>query len=1147
MELREKAVIELEIEDSQSSGRTAEIKEDLKDINKALRDLKESGEVGSEAWKDLKTQQRELNSELKDLKHNIDINDASLDDLNDALRYWQKEAKAAKVDSEEWIEASKKAGEIKSRINDVTEEMRELGGLVDKQASEGGIWSNWKAQALAVFTGAGLLELAKSAGQAFLDFGMDIFETTAKFEKYDAVLTNALGSQEAATAAMDKIKTLAASTPFSVDELTESYVKYVNRGLQPSMAEMTKLGDIAASQGKSFDQLTEAVLDAGTGEFERLKEFGIQASKNGDEVSLAFKGVQKTVENTPEAIQGALIAFGELEGVQGGMAAISQTLEGRVSNLGDSFDALMLILGDVLYPVFSSVLSLMSGGIAIFSDLLSGNISLSESSTFLGGVFDALGTIMKTLWTIVSNVVEIGVELFGTIAKIIDNAIGLSGQGNILTGVLNLVSGALRVVGSVAIAALTGVQALADGLLILQNKGKEVANFFGADFKIDPKATFDNLKNNAETNFKRIQDLWAETNDKGVKSTEAAVSHTTQTHQKGQETQTATEKKEAEKRQKEAEKLAKDKEKAESDLQKKLEDMQVKAIADDTQRKIAAENLNYNRELANINKSIASEDTKQKTIEQLKKTHQANLDKIDADAQKKADKDRDDTLKKEAAARKKTEDEEKKARETKRKLDQDLLDKGFQAEISRANLDLALAKKNSAEMWAAKKAILDIEAKHKSDKLKAEAEAEKARIAESIADNIQKAAAIQNIDSALANKLKTIETQLATDKKKIDADQLAERKKKTDEFYGALNSAMSGDMNAFINFIRQKAAADGKYLSERNQAFVQHTQQIGALMTTAVNQLIELSKSYTEKQINNLTKEKNENFKKLDDEYKKGVITKEQLDAEKTKLQEKFDADGLELKKKEFERSKKLQIASALIAGSMAILSALATPPFPLGLAMAVVAGVKTAFDIKKIKSQQFEARDGYVSNAGILEGGRHGSSYGQGGIAMYDRLSGREVGEAEGGEAFMILSRETTKNNLGLIRRLMDSSLNRNGAPILANGGIVPIASATNWLGEMWRNGALKMWENGTIEGVDMNQSSSPEATAAIAENKKISEQMEKNTKATAENTEKIIEYVNILIGVSRKILEKPSGISLHDLHNAMNSAVAASKRSNM
>lgn len=170
-------------------------------------------------------------------------------------------------------------------------------------------------------------------------------EMAAKFERYEAVLTNTLGTQKAASGAMKTIQLFAAKTPFSVDELTASYISLANRGIKPSMAVMTRFGDIASSQGKSFNQFTEAVLDAVSGEFERLKEFGIKGSKAGGQATLAFKGVTKVVKNTPEAIQQALESFGELQGVKGGMLAISRTWEGMVSNIGDSADALKVSLG----------------------------------------------------------------------------------------------------------------------------------------------------------------------------------------------------------------------------------------------------------------------------------------------------------------------------------------------------------------------------------------------------------------------------------------------------------------------------------------------------------------------------------------------------------------------------------------------------------------------------------------------------------------------------------------------------------------------------------------------------------------------------------------------------------------------------------
>lgn len=70
------------------------------------------------------------------------------------------------------------------------------------------------------------------------ELGKDIFNTTAKFETFEAVLTKVLGDKSAAQYTMQQIADLAAKTPFSVDELTASYVKFVNRGIVPSTADL---------------------------------------------------------------------------------------------------------------------------------------------------------------------------------------------------------------------------------------------------------------------------------------------------------------------------------------------------------------------------------------------------------------------------------------------------------------------------------------------------------------------------------------------------------------------------------------------------------------------------------------------------------------------------------------------------------------------------------------------------------------------------------------------------------------------------------------------------------------------------------------------------------------------------------------------
>jgi hypothetical protein len=243
---------------------------------------------------------------------------------------------------------------MKDRIADVK---TELTGV----SQNAGFMKQALANAFAFAVGGGIEAVM---GKVF-ELGKSIFETTAKFEKYEAIMTNALGDKSKAQKAMQDIQDMAAKTPFSVDELTSSFIKFVNRGLNPSMTELAKLADLAASQGKSFDQLTEAVLDAGGGEFERLKEFGIKASKSGDQVSLSFKGITQSVKNTPEAINGAIMAFGGMQGVAGSTAAISATLEGQLSNLGDTAEQLETTVGKGLKPMFTALLTVFGAEASI--------------------------------------------------------------------------------------------------------------------------------------------------------------------------------------------------------------------------------------------------------------------------------------------------------------------------------------------------------------------------------------------------------------------------------------------------------------------------------------------------------------------------------------------------------------------------------------------------------------------------------------------------------------------------------------------------------------------------------------------------------------------------------------------------------------
>lgn len=191
---------------------------------------------------------------------------------------------------------------------------------------------------------------------AITKFAGEVLKVTAEFEKLGAVLGNTLGSKALADLKMKELQDFAAKTPFGVTELTNAFVKLANQGFAPTIVQIRQLGDLASSTGKSFDQLAEAIIDAQVGEYERLKEFGVRARDAGNEVIFTFKGVQTTVAKTSTAIREYITGLGDATGVSGSMAVISETLSGKISNLKDNYDQMLLSVGNNTSGAFSSAI-----------------------------------------------------------------------------------------------------------------------------------------------------------------------------------------------------------------------------------------------------------------------------------------------------------------------------------------------------------------------------------------------------------------------------------------------------------------------------------------------------------------------------------------------------------------------------------------------------------------------------------------------------------------------------------------------------------------------------------------------------------------------------------------------------------------------
>lgn len=418
-----------------------------------------------------------------------------------------------------------------------------------------------------------------------------------------------------------------------------------------------------------------------------------------------------------------------------------------------------------------------------------------------------------------------------------------------------------------------------------------------------------------------------------------------------------------------------------------------------------------------------------------------------------------------------------------------------------------------------KKRMLDEQVAYKIQTLETEAALEINRIQQSVMSTEEKAARIKAIEDNLSAQLVQTAANTVEEKRRLEVEAYEKRWNRSKEFYSAVQAAMDGDFLAFTSYLQKKAIEDGKHINLRLVEFAKHAVAIGGILVELLNKQIELNKKSTEDKVAELDKQKEAQFKTLDEQLEKGVITEEEYKTQKLRIGDEYDAQVRELKRIEFEKNKKLQIANALIMGSLAVLSALATPPFPVGLGLAIVAGVKTAIDIKKIKDQKFEyAKGGYVRNAGVPEGPRHGSRYGESGIALMNRETGEEMGEMEGGEPILILSRNTYKNNKPVVDKLMESSLYRNGEPIFENGGVIePLRFGQKYeFGTRQRRGTVYSPDTAVESARNFNEDVTDEQVAQFS-----AMSMDAQT-STAENTGLSVEVLNeISAGLGRYLPE--------------------------
>jgi len=246
-----------------------------------------------------------------------------------------------------------------------------------------------------------------------------VIDTSAQFERFQTQLVTIEGSQARAASSMEWITDFTARTPYELEGVTESFVRLRAYGIDPVNGTLRTLGDTSAAMGKPLIASVEALADAMTGENERLKEFGIKAKVQGDEITYNWvdaSGRARTsvTQNNAKMIESTLTAIWN-EKYAGGMERLATTWEGMSSNMSDQWTLFKKNIGDA--GVFESSKGVLADllleidnnreGVDELAKSISDNLITSMQWIVTGGALAAKG--LSTL-DVAADGVRIGID-----------------------------------------------------------------------------------------------------------------------------------------------------------------------------------------------------------------------------------------------------------------------------------------------------------------------------------------------------------------------------------------------------------------------------------------------------------------------------------------------------------------------------------------------------------------------------------------------------------------------------------------------------------------------------------------------------------------------------------------------------------------
>lgn len=256
----------------------------------------------------------------------------------------------------------------------------------------------------------------KMLGDAVAAFGVakmvtGLIQINREAEMLRVSLRTLEGSQAAATERFVQLQEVAKTTPLSVNQVTETYIKLKNFGFDPLNGSMQAMIDQSAALGGGYDTLSAITLQLGQAmakgklqsqEMNILIERGVPVTKlladAMDTTTDAVADLASKGKLGRDAVQMLIEQMGKAN--FGAAAAQANTLDGAIGALQDNIEQLAIAVGDSgLAAAFTEMVRDVAEGIGVLADLISETDDAGDSANFLGQVLQTLGRAMDVVRT----------------------------------------------------------------------------------------------------------------------------------------------------------------------------------------------------------------------------------------------------------------------------------------------------------------------------------------------------------------------------------------------------------------------------------------------------------------------------------------------------------------------------------------------------------------------------------------------------------------------------------------------------------------------------------------------------------------------------------------------------------------------------